>query len=213
MPKCKYHKVLSLILFLISCIFISETSIAKPSQSEQTDLQKLLAGDVIILASQQKNQVFRISAKIWIPTRPEPIWQVLTDYDRLSNHIPKLKKSQLISAKANEKIVFQKGRTGVFLFYRTTKMTLKIHEKKFTQIDFEQLKGDFKVYRGRWTLQPLKNIKGTILCYEAEIKPDFFAPHFMLKYIEKRDVPVVLRALKKKSLSQFNLNPNILPNH
>jgi len=69
------------------------------------------------------------------------------------------------------------------------------------RITFEQIDGDFLVYRGSWTLFPLSGRKGTILSYEAEIKPAFFAPPVLVSFVQRQDLPGILNAHKQRAES------------
>jgi phosphatidylglycerophosphate synthase len=47
-----------------------------------------------------------------------------------------------------------------------------MHETYPSKIDYEQISGDFEIYKGSWSLQKYST-KGTILTYVSEIKPSF----------------------------------------
>lgn len=175
-------------------------SILLSKTTAKTELQKLQTGKVIVKVKSDKNNIVQINAKIFIPASVKNTWQVLTQYNQLSDYVPHMKKSHVVKNTEREKMVYQKGRTGVFLFYRTSELTMRVEEKKYQRIDFEQIKGDFKIYKGHWQLQRSTNPKGTFLEYHASIKPDFFAPQFVVRYIEKRDIPLVMKALKKEAV-------------
>jgi hypothetical protein len=41
----------------------------------------------------------------------------------------------------------------------------------------------------------------TILTYSAEIRPDFFAPSFLVAFVQRQDLPEILKAHKKRAES------------
>ncbi|MEA1900493.1 MAG: hypothetical protein U9N47_06995 [Thermodesulfobacteriota bacterium] len=80
----------------------------------------------------------------------------------------------LVKDKGDEKIIVQAGRTGIFLFKKTSHIKLKVKEEYFKHIYFEQITGDFKIYKGEWILEYCQEAQGTFLTFKAEVKPDFF---------------------------------------
>jgi len=47
--------------------------------------------------------------------------------------------------------------------------------------------------------------KGTFLTYKAEVKPDFFAPGFAVRNVQKKECPLMLSAMKKRAESSLTL--------
>ena len=64
---------------------------------------------------------------------------------------------------------------------------------------FQQITGDFTVYHGEWILVDYQQGAGTFLTYKAEVKPNFFAPRFAVKNVQKRDCPSMMSAMKKQA--------------
>ena len=62
-------------------------------------------------------------------------------------------------------------------------------------VNFRQAKGEFKFYQGKWVLKKLPT--KCVLNYEVQLKPDFFAPNFIIKDIQQRDMPKIMKQIKK----------------
>lgn len=134
----------------------------------------------------------------YINAPPVTVWKVLTDYNNLKRYIPRMVESDLVEDKGDLKVIALIGEFRIFLFKKTIKVSINMHERYPSRIDYEQIFGDFEVYRGSWILQ-MYSSTGTILTYESEIKPAFVAPDFILQGILKNDMVAGLTALKAEA--------------
>lgn len=116
--------------------------------------------------------------------------------------------SRLISDNGVEAVMVETGRTRIFIFQKTVSITAKIRGEYLKHLYFQQITGDFKVYHGAWTLEEYRHGQGTFLTYKSEVKPDFFAPQFVIKFVQKHDFPAILLAMKKKAESSLNALAN-----
>jgi hypothetical protein len=57
-------------------------------------------------------------------------------------------------------------------------------------------------FPGKWTLEAYPEGHGTFLAYESEVKPDFFAPPFVVRYVQRHDFPMVLEAMQTRAESK-----------
>lgn len=163
-----------------------------------SEKQKLINGNIIVTLSNLENKVIGVTGKIYIGSQPAKVWTVLTDYENLKNFIPHMTMSNLLEEKGDEKTITQTGRTGVLVFKKTSYVKLKVTEEYLKRIKFEQISGDFKVYKGAWTFEYSQKAQGTFVTFKAEVKPDFFAPRFVTRHIQKRDLPAILTAIKRR---------------
>ena len=195
-------------LFITICLLLypaivqstTETSFDKLS----VEKEKQRKGEIFVTLSNLENKVIGVTGKIYICSQPEKVLTVLTDYDNLKNFIPSIIESRLLKDKGDEKIIIQTVRTGIFLFKKTSHLKLKVKEEYCKHIYFEQISGNFKVYKGEWILGYSQEAQGTFLTFKAEVKPDFFAPLFIIRHIQKRDLPVILEAIKRRVESSNN---------
>ena len=195
-------------LFITICLLLypaivqsaTETSFDKLS----VEKEKQRKGEIFVTLSNLENKVIGVTGEIYICSQPEKVLTVLTDYDNLKNFIPSIIESRLLKDKGDEKIIVQTVRTGIFLFKKTSHLKLKVKEEYCKHIYFEQISGNFKVYKGEWILGYSQEAQGTFLTFKAEVKPDFFAPLFIIRHIQKRDLPVILEAIKRRVESSNN---------
>ena len=76
---------------------------------------------------------------------------------------------------------------------------MKLYEEYLKRISFEQTDGDLSVYRGEWLLESTPELSGTVLSYMAEIKPLFFAPPILVSFVQRQDLPGILKAHKQRA--------------
>ena len=191
-------------IYLLLYPVIVQSATETSSDTLSVEKEKQIKGAIIVTLSNLENMVIGVTGEIYIGSQPEKVWTVLTDYDNLKNFIPNIIESGLLKDKGDEKIIVQTGRTEIFLFKKTSHIKLKVKEEYFKHIYFEQIGGDFKVYKGEWILEYYQEAQGTFLTFKSEVKPDFFAPLFITRYVQKRDLPIILEAIKRRVESSNN---------
>jgi carbon monoxide dehydrogenase subunit G len=162
---------------------------------------KQMRGEIPVESVFLENDVIGITGKIFIDAGIRKVWNVLTDYSNLGGTLPKITRSLIVEENGTEKTVEQSGKTGIFIFEKTVHFTLKVREDFPHRIDFRQIRGDFHVYEGSWILEAHPDGQSTFLTYEARIKPAFFAPPILVSFVQRQDLPNVLKAIKTISES------------
>jgi len=165
----------------------------------ETEIKQLQRDDILFSLAYLPNDVVSVSSKIHINALPAKVWETLTDYDNLSSYLPKVLASKVVERNGNEIILDQTGKTGIFIFEKIVHFRLKIREQFPDNISFEQIAGDFQVYRGEWVLETSNTIQGTVLTYNAELKPLFFAPPILVSFVQRQDLPGILKAHKQRA--------------
>ncbi|MBU4011857.1 MAG: cyclase [Proteobacteria bacterium] len=191
-------------IYLLLYPVIVQSATETSSDTLSVEKEKQIKGEIIVTLSNLENMVIGVTGEIYIGSQPEKVWTVLTDYDNLKNFIPNIIESGLLKDKGDEKIIVQTGRTEIFLFKKTSHIKLKVKEEYSKHIYFEQVGGDFKVYKGEWILEYYQEAQGTFLTFKSEVKPDFFAPLSITRYVQKRDLPIILEAIKGRVESSNN---------
>jgi ribosome-associated toxin RatA of RatAB toxin-antitoxin module len=195
-----------LTILIVACSLLlypgtSPAVTASAGDSISAEQTMLLNGKPLVILSDHKDGVTGVTGHIFIAASPKKVWHVLTDYNNHKNFIPKLTDSGLISDNGTEAVMFQTGTTRIFIFQKSVYIKMKIRGEYLKHLYFEQITGDFKVYHGEWILEEYLQGQGTFLTYKSEVKPDFFAPQFVVKYVQKHDFPSVLSAMKKRAES------------
>jgi hypothetical protein len=159
---------------------------------------RIMQGEILIDLDWLPDGVIGASGSVFIEAEPPVAWRMLTDYDHLHETMPKVVSSRLLESKNQTKIIAQSGKSGIFIFEKTVNFTLKVDEVYPEHLYFSQIGGDFQVYEGEWRLEAVdgKNGHATLLTYQAEIKPDFFAPQFLVSFVQSQDLPTILKAIR-----------------
>lgn len=165
-------------------------------QSSEADME--YAKLIEIVLSKMPNGVTGMKSTIYIDAPPVIVWKVLTDYNNLKRYIPRMVESDLVEDRGDSKVIELLGEFRVLFFRKTIQVSINMRETFPTRIDYEQISGDFEIYRGSWILQ-MYAARGTILTYEAQIKPSFMIPDFILQDMLNKDMIAGLTALKAEA--------------
>jgi len=212
----RYIRQIEIFLLLFMAVlfsFFSHPVMALPittitPDSLSGEKTKLLNGEVIVVLSNLDDGVTGVEGQIFIAAPPKKVWDVITDYNNHKNFVPNVIDSGLISDNGTEKVMFEKGKTRMFIFQKEVYIKMKVWGENLTHLYFQQITGDFKVYQGEWLLVDYPKGAGTFLIYKAEVKPDFYAPQFAVRKVQNRDCPLMLSAMKKQAEAN---NVNALP--
>ncbi len=172
-----------------------------PVDSLSKEKTRLLTGEIIVAFSNLQEGVTGIEGQIYIAAPPDKVWEVITDYNNHKNFVPNITDSGIISDNGIEKVMFEKGKSRMFILEKEVYIKMRVWGENLTRLCFQQISGDFKVYQGEWTLVDYPKGAGTFLTYRAEIKPDFFAPQFAVRKVQNRDCPLMMLAMKKQAES------------
>lgn len=169
------------------------------SDSLTGERARLLTGEVIVAFSNLQEGVTGIEGQIYIAAPPKKVWEVITDFKNHKNFVPNIIDSDIISDNGIEIVMFEKGKSRMFIFSKEVYIKMRVWGEGLTRLRFQQITGDFKVYQGEWTLVDYPQGAGTFLTYRAEVKPDFYAPQFAVRNVQNRDCPLMMLAMKKQA--------------
>jgi hypothetical protein len=96
---------------------------------------------------------FEVKASYWVPMNLCNAFAFITDYEDAKN-IKGIEESKIISRTDNKAIVERKAKETVLLFPLEIHTTVEYTELPSRGLNFEQIKGDNKVYKGTWRLEP-----------------------------------------------------------
>ncbi|MEL6327373.1 MAG: SRPBCC family protein [Cyanobacteria bacterium J06626_23] len=145
----------------------------------------------------------KISASIAIPQPLEPIWQLLTDYDRLADYIPNLTVSRQVAHPKGGIRLEQVGAQCFLNIKFCARVLLDMQEHFPKEIGFSMVEGDFKQFLGRWRLQPalLGEQPGTLLSYEVIVQPPLAMPARLIEHHLCHNLTENLLAIRQRALA------------
>ncbi|KAL3689399.1 hypothetical protein R1sor_015708 [Riccia sorocarpa] len=111
----------------------------------------------------------RVVAAITVQSPIKDVWNVLTDYECLSEFIPNLASSKIVSRESNRVRLVQEGCKCVLYMVLHARVVLDLWEKPEHEIIFQQVEGDFDSFQGKWTLEAL-GPQHTLLKYIVDTK-------------------------------------------
>ena len=132
-----------------------------------------------------------ISANIVIEAAPSAVWQILTDYDRLSSHVPNLVSSYRVPHPRDGIRLYQEGAQNIAGFQFGASLTMDMEEttddgqREPNRIKFKLVESKmFASFDGEWRMQVFSRRKGpdggfiykTKLYYRVAITPKGLVP-------------------------------------
>ena len=125
----------------------------------------------------------KILATIAIPQPLEQVWQIITDYDRLSDFIPNLTVSQQVEHPTGGIRLEQIGAQCFLNIKFCARVLLDMQEQFPREVSFSMVEGDFKKFMGAWRLQPAQvgEQLGTLLSYELVVQPPLAMPAALIE--------------------------------
>jgi ribosome-associated toxin RatA of RatAB toxin-antitoxin module len=149
------------------------------------------AADVSVQATRDGEAV-EVEAVAEIAVGLARAWEVLTDYNRLSEFVPDLHESRVISRQGASAVVEQKGAARFLFFSYPIEVRLAVTEHPRQRIESRAVAGNFRELRSVYTLEPREG--GVRLRYQGRLVPDFQLPLFHT-YVLKSSVEATFRAM------------------
>ncbi len=143
----------------------------------------------------------RLAAQLRTSATFDALWTILTTYDQLSNFIPNLSSSKLLSRQANRVELRQVG-SQVFLgFTFTAEVLLELFEEKDKGLlKFNLIEGDFRRFEGSWLITPSQNKCDTSLVYELTVQGALGMPVGLIENRLRQDLANNLLAVERAAL-------------
>ena len=162
------------------------------------------AGEVSVEAA-RKGEFIEVRAHALIEAPIGIVWDTLTDYEKLPEFIPGLKKSRLVSRRGASVIVEQSGEARFLMFSFPIDVTLEALEFPRSSIRVRALSGNFRHFEGGYHLEPEPGSNRIALRWVGTIIPDVSLPPLigevvMRKRIEDQFVGMVREIERRESL-------------
>lgn len=184
----------------------SETTMSKIKSPSNSYSQYYKEGILVGIERTSSNSR-RISGEIIMDVPISAIWDIVTDYDNLSVHVPNLVESSVINIGGviggERPRVFQRGAQRIFGFEFgadvTLDMTENIHNQNCYSVDFECVASQFfSQFDGSWILEEYSDSR-TMVRYIVDVRPKGPVPVAALEWRIKEDVPVNILALSRSA--------------
>lgn len=133
------------------------------------------AGEVKVEAT-RKGEFVDVRAIALIDAPLSIVWTTLTDYERLPEFVPGLRKSRVISRKGGTVVVEQSGEARFLMFSFPIDVTLEAVERPPFSIVVRALSGNLRHFEGGYSVEPDSNGPGLALRWEGTLIPDVSLP-------------------------------------
>jgi ribosome-associated toxin RatA of RatAB toxin-antitoxin module len=147
----------------------------------------LRAADEITVEARRRDDALEVLCKAMLEAPAELIWQTLTDYDRLAEFIPGMRRSRVVSRNGAVAVVEQSGDARFLFVSQPIEVTLSSTERPPHAIEAKLLKGNLKRLEGVYLIAPQAG-GGALLTWngivEAESMPPLFGELLMRTNIE-----------------------------
>ncbi|XP_018832940.1 uncharacterized protein LOC109000500 [Juglans regia] len=163
----------------------------------------------------------RIRSRIAIDAPLHTIWNILTDYERLSDFIPGLALSQLLQKTHNYARLFQIGQQNLaFGLKFNAKGIVDCYEKELESlpsgqkrdIEFKMIEGDFQLFEGKWSIEQSNRGRDedsdslvlqqfyTTLSYLVDVKPKLWLPVQLVEGRLCKEIKLNLTSIREEAL-------------
>lgn len=122
---------------------------------------------------------FQVQASFVVPVSECQAYAFLTDYEAAKN-IPGIIESKVVNRHANKVRVERVAEERVLFFPIYLRSLLEFSEISDKRLEFSQLEGNAKVYKGSWVIEPSKG--GTRFIHQASFELETSIPLFLIQY-------------------------------
>ena len=142
------------------------------------------------------NGRFHINANYSVPIAPCNAYAFLTDYEA-SKNIAGVVDLKILSRSANKVRVSRVLEEDILFFHVELKTVVEYTEVPYRLLNFEQVSGDAKLYKGSWKVVPDKD--KTIIKYDAVVELDSIVPMMVIEYFMKNNLQERLESMAQKA--------------
>ena len=150
--------------------------------------------------------VRRLAVQLRTPIKESLLWDVLTDYDKLSEFIPNLASSTVLERTGNRVRLNQVGSQQLLGLRFSAQVQLELVEYRSEgQLQFHLLKGDFRRFEGNWIMRELAEGTSTSLLYELTVQGCIGMPVALIEQRLRDDLTANLLAVEMEGLRRQSL--------
>jgi carbon monoxide dehydrogenase subunit G len=111
------------------------------------------AGDISVEAT-RRDDALELVCRAMLDAPLDLVWQTLTDYDRLAEFIPGMRRSRVIERRGAVVVVEQSGEAGFLFLSFPLEVTLASTERPPHALEVSLLKGNLKRLDGAYRIEP-----------------------------------------------------------
>jgi len=112
------------------------------------------AADDVSVEAARRGEALELVCRAMLEAPLDLVWQTLTDYDRLADFIPGMRRSRLVERRGAVAVVEQLGEAGFLFFTFPIEVTLASTERPPYALEVSMLKGNLKRLDGAYRIEP-----------------------------------------------------------
>ncbi len=171
-------------------------------------LKPAWAADSVTLREDARAKTYHIDGQFEVEAPLDKVWDVLTDYGRLSGTVSTLTMSRILERGLTYAYVEQVMRGRWLFFSKEIRLLLKIAETPMQYIAFEEVSGTpFGLYRGSWSLSSEQG--RTQVRYLLDVTRGATAPPFVERGLFKNNSLALLKELKGEVLRRLTITAGV----
>ena len=112
------------------------------------------AADDISVEARRRDDALEVVCRAMLDAPLDLIWQTLTDYSRLADFIPGMRRSRLVERRGAVAVIEQSGEAGFLFLTFPIEVTLASTERPPYALEVSMLKGNLKRLDGAYRIEP-----------------------------------------------------------
>jgi hypothetical protein len=162
---------------------------------------------------ERRGDAFAVSARMSIGVSSATAWEVITDYNRLSDFVPDMDESRVVSRPGEPTLVRQSGAWSLLGYRVPVYVVARVEEQAMRAVRFHSISGNVRVENGEWRIADQGG--RVAITYRVECTPHFWVPPILGEVLIRRDVRVkldrVAREMLKRDAAKRSRSSSLLP--
>ena len=154
------------------------------------------AADDISVEATRRDEALDVVCRVMLDAPLDLIWQTLTDYNRLAEFIPGMRRSRLIERRGAVAVVEQLGEAGFLFLSFPIEVTIASTERPPYALEVSLLKGNLKRLEGAYRIEPQG--AGRILLTWTGIVEALYMPPLLGELVMRSNVTDQFRGMVRE---------------
>ncbi len=154
------------------------------------------AADDVAVEATRRGEALEVVCRVMLDAPLDLVWQTLTDYDRLAEFIPGMRRSRLIERRGAVAVVEQSGEAGFLFLSFPIEVTIASTERPPYALEVSLLKGNLKRLDGAYRIEPQG--AGRILLTWTGIVEALYMPPLLGELVMRSNVTDQFRGMVRE---------------
>ncbi len=154
------------------------------------------AADDISVESTRREDALEVVCRATVDAPLDIVWQTLTDYDRMADFIPGMRRSRLIERRGAVAVVEQSGEARFLFLSFPIEVTIASTERPPYALEVSLLKGNLKRLDGAYRIEPQGD--GRILLTWTGIVEALYMPPLLGEYVMRSNIADQFRGMVRE---------------